>query len=414
MISFDPTDDERALREEVRKFAEAELRKQGRECEKAGGAPAALRRTYHELGLTTLDWPESLGGAGLSTVARAIVEEELAWGDGGLALALDGPGLAGIALRELGSEAQKRRWLAPFAEPAGATRVGALAISEADLGADLGHVATRAERESRGYLLTGRKLYVLRADEADFFVVLAKAPSDDPKAPVVRAFVIERGAPGVTVGKPDERLGLQAVRSAPVDFDGARVEADALLFPDRGDWAGAFDRFLARMWITTAARAVGIARAALEYACFYAQDRTAFGKKIGQFQGIAFKIADMAMDVDAARWLTWRAAWTLDRAASNADLGTDALRRAALAAVHANDAAVRAGIDCVQVLGGAGYMEDYPAEKWMREARALAQIGGNDPLRNHIAGEREYGALGETGPAVDPWQAFAAFGQAFA
>jgi alkylation response protein AidB-like acyl-CoA dehydrogenase len=405
MISFEPTEDEQAIRDEVRKFAAGELRKHGRDCEKAQRVAPELRKTYHELGLTTLDWPEALGGAGLSTVARAIVEEELAWGDGGLAVALDGPGAAGIALRELGSAAQRERWLKPFADPAAAGRIAALALSEADLGADMGHVVARAERSDGAYALHGRKLFVYGADEADLFVVFARAPSDDPRFAPPRAYVLEKGAAGLTIGRPDDRIGLQAARSFEVLLDNARAARDAALEPE-GSFEAAFDRFLARVWIVNAARQVGIARAATEYAAMYAQDRSAFGKKIGQFQGIAFKIADMAMATDAARWLVWRAAADLDKGRP------EALRRAALAAAQANETAVKAAIDCVQVLGGAGYMEDYPAEKWMREARALAQIAGCDPVRNHLAAEREYGPI-DAGPAPDPAQAFAAFGQAF-
>lgn len=405
MISFEPTDDEKALREEVHKFAENELRKHGRDCEKARAVPPALRKTYHELGLTTLDWPEALGGAGLSTVARAIVEEELAWGDAGLAVALDGPGFAGAAIRELGGAEQRARWLAPFADPAAAGRVAAMALAEADLGSELGHVAARAERESGAIILNGRKLFVFQADAAELTVVFARAPSDDPRFAPVRAYVLEKGAAGVTIGREDDRLGLQAARSFEVRFENARVPDAAVLAPE-GEWDAAFDRFLARIWVVNAARAVGIARAASEYAAFYAQDRSAFGKKIGQFQGIAFKIADMAMEANAARWLVWRAATEIDKARPRA------LRETALAAVYANEAAVRCAIECVQVLGGAGYMEDYPAEKWMREARALAQVGAADPVKNHLAGEREYGPL-EGGPGPDPSQAFAAFGQAF-
>src|SRR5262245_19011622 len=137
MISFEPTDDEKAIRDEVRKFAEQELRKLGRECEKKRAVPEALERTYRELGLASLDWPEAHGGAGLGPIGRVLVEEELAWGDAGLALALDGPGLASLALLELASEEQKKEWLAKLAEPG---RRGALALAEADLGSELGAV----------------------------------------------------------------------------------------------------------------------------------------------------------------------------------------------------------------------------------------------------------------------------------
>ncbi len=412
MISFDPTDDEKAIRDEVRKFAEGELRAQGRDCEKSGEVPEKLRRTYHELGLATLDWPEAAGGAGLSAVARAIVEEELARGDAGLALALDGPGLASRAILELGSDEDRARWL-PRLAARGA--VAALAIAESDLGSDLGRVATAAVPDGAGgYILNGRKLFVLNAPPADLFVVVAKGD------PAPDLFVLERDTPGLALGRQDDRLGLQACRSCEVKLDDARAPAAARIAgsaaaersgaavgtAERSGALDRWDRFLARSWVTLAARAVGIARAATEYATFYAQDRSAFGRKIGSFQGVAFKIEDMATSTDAARWLVWRAAAALARGAP------DAMRQAALAAVHANETAVGAAIDCVQILGGAGFMEDYPAEKWMREARALAAILGNDPVRNHLAAEREYGPDAAAG-GPDPAAAFAALGQAF-
>ncbi len=424
MLSFEPTDDERAIQEEVRKFAEAELRRLGRECERARAAPEALRRTYADLGLATIDWPEAWGGAGLSTVARALVEEELGWGDAGLALALDAPGFGALAVRELASPEEAARWLPRFAKAGeggaggrgggdGAGRAGggggaALALEEVDLGAPLGHFATVAEPAPGGnWRLSGRKLFVWRADVAETFVVAARAEPDG----LPRAFVVERGAPGLSLGREDDRTGLLAARSFEVRLDGVPVPREAALGPPA---PGAWDRFLARLWTVNAARQVGIARAATEYAIYYAQERAAFGKKIGQFQGIAFKIAEMAMETDAARWLVWRAARAIDAGADAAE----AARRAAIAAVHANEAAVRAAIDCVQVLGGAGYMEDYPAEKWMRDARALAQIGGSDPLRNHLAAERVYGPGEWDGPpgagaSASAAAAFAAFAQAF-
>ncbi len=152
---------------------------------------------------------------------------------------------------------------------------------------------------------------------------------------------------------------------------------------------------------------MGVARAAVEYATYYATEREAFGKPIGSFQGVAFKIADQAIGVDGARGLVWKACVELDK-------GRDVLARAAQAAVHANETAVNATIAAVQVLGGAGFMEDYPCEKWMRDARALSQLWGHDPLRLHLEAERRYGPEGDpTAAGVDPATAFAAFGAAF-
>lgn len=409
MISFEPTDEEKAIRDEVRKLAEKELRARARECEKAHDVPDALRRTYHELGLAVLDLPETCGGAGLGAVTRAIVEEELAFGDGGLACGLGASLFASYALLELGDEAQRQALIPRLSDPAAPARRGTLAIAEGDLGAELlDRLQTRAERAREGgYAIAGTKLFVPDAHAAELFVVLARGEGGPESTGALKGFVVERGAAGLTVGREDDRQGLNAVRSFAVELAGVRVADGAALAGGDAPEA-ALRRLLARIWIVTAARQVGIARACLEYAAYYAQERSAFGQKIGQFQSIAFKIADMAMDVDSARWLTWRAAWELDK-------GRDtAARSAALACVHANDAACRAGIDAVQVLGGAGFVEDYPVEKWYRDARTLAAAGGVDTLRNHFLAESAYGPLGDGGGAgPDPSSAFAAFGQAF-
>ncbi len=421
MLSFEPTEDEKAIRDEVRKLAENELRPAARACEKAREIPDALRKTYHELGLSTLDLPEAYGGGGLSTVLRVLVEEELAFGDAGLAVGLHAAGFAAYAIAELGTDEQKERWLREIASPAGATKAFAFALAEADIGSELGSVLARADRDAAGgggddgdgsWSLSGRKLFVADAHRAERAVVFARVSQERTGLAAVRAFVVPREA--WKLGREDDRMGLNAVRSFEIAFEGARVPADALLGPPTpppgtdvpGLDQDAFRRLLARIWIATAARQTGIARACVEYSSYYAQERTAFKQKIGQFQGIAFTIADMAMDADSARWMTRKAASELDTGRTET-----AAREAALALAHANDAAVRAGIDCVQVLGGAGFMEDYPAEKWMRDSRTLGMFGGVDPLRYPFLAETAFGPSVET--VADPGQAFAAFGQAF-
>jgi len=408
MISFEPTDDERAIRDEVRRFAEVELRPQGRACEAGRGPTDAMRAAYAALGIAALERPEDAGGLGLSLAARALVEEELAWGDAGLACALDASGPAAAILLEMAAPEARAALLRSLSTPGDVT---ALALSEEDPAADAGLLlsTTATPDGAGGYVVHGRKRFVRHAPTATRFLVIARTP-DGPAA-----LLVDRAAKGVSVGREDDRVGLQALRSAEVSFEDVRLPGAARASPPEGAQE-ALERALARLWVTTAARQVGLARAALEYATFYAQDRSAFGKKIGQFQGIAFKLADMAIAVDAARWLVWRAACIHAKGAPEAP------REAALALAQANEAAVKAAIDAVQVLGGAGFMEDYPAEKWMREARALASLDGSDGARSLLAAERLYGPGLEResgGPLQDPASSdealavMAALGRAF-
>jgi hypothetical protein len=437
MISFEPTDDERAIVDEVRRFAEKELRPRAREAEAARAAPAALLESYRALGLHALDWPEEAGGAGLSIVARALVEEELSRGDPGLAVALDACGVAAAAVLELAPAGRRAELLRRLADAPGGA---ALALAEEDLASELGGaIATtlsgggplEAPGARRGpgaadadggarLRLDGRKRFVLHAPSASLLLVVAREGGGAPAsgaaglsggAPLAAALV-PREASGISLGRDEERIGLRAARSAEVRFERVAVAEDAVLASGEALAAG-FDRLLSRLWITTAARQVGVARAALEYATFYAQDRQAFGKKIGQFQGIAFKVSDVAIAVDAARWLAWRAA------SLHAKGDPAAPRAAALALAQANEAALQATVDTVQVLGGAGFVEDYPVEKWMRDARALASLHGGDPLRHAFAAERAYGPGHDAiagPPAAEPadaLSAMAAFGAAF-
>lgn len=373
MISFSPTEDQKLMVDSVAEFARKTLRPRMREFEKAREVPEAVRKTAHELGLGAVALPESVGGAGLGLTTAVLLEEEVAWGDPAAAFGFGGPGAFGLAVTELGSAEQATAALASFFGDDGHTRFGAVAWGEAKPLADRPGFATTAVREGAGYKLSGTKAFVVNADRADRFVVFAQV---DPAAGWrgLGAFVVDRGAKGLTISPRETTLGLDVASFGGLVLDGVVVDESARL----GTSGEAFDlalvRFFAKNALLAAARSVGLARAAFEVTREYVDGRKAFGKPIGHFQAVAFTVADRAMDVDAARALVWRAAAAWDGLA-RAEAGIDerkCLLVTAQAIAFADEAAMRCGDDGVQLHGGAGFMRDYAVEKLMRDAKQLA------------------------------------------
>jgi len=345
MIDFELGEELELIRETARSFSAERLRPHDRAFEGARSVPDELRQTFAEMGLASLEIPESLGGAGLGALARALVLEELAAADAGAALALDPLGPALYPLQELGGEKALRELALPLLE-----RPGARAVLALD---DGGHL------ERAGGRVRGR-LPWLPADRVDLLVVLA------PDG----AFAVE----------PDGEL--QSLRGAGLRAAGAsELCLDAA--PLRGEWSDgrAAERALARARLYVAAMLVGVMRASAEFSRAYALERVAFGRPIAHHQALAFLIADMASAVDGTRLLVWDAAWRLDQ-------GDPAVEACATAFAEAAEQAMFVTPNGVQILGGHGFMQDYPVEKFMREARALSLLfGGVDLAREHAGAE---------------------------
>ncbi len=365
MISFALDEEQTILQTTVRKFAAEHVRPNLRAWERARAVPDEARRRFHDLGLALLDVPEAAGGAGAGLIASTVVHEELGFGDAGAAVALWAPHLVPAALLSLGDAAQAAHHLARFVEDPLA--LGAVAWSE-PAGAPLEGFATVAEKRGGGWALSGKKAFVVNGDRASVIVVFAQVePGRGWEG--AGAFVVDGKAPGVTAGARHETLGLETVAASSLALDGVFVrEEDRLAAP----FVDGARRFFARASLMTAARQVGLARAAYEYALGYTQERRAFGKPVAHFQSIAFTLAETLMDVESARWLLWRAAAVPD--------GKLDLSHVAQAAVHANEAAFRAADNAVQLLGGAGYVQDYPVEKWLRDTKTLALSAPTDQL----------------------------------
>ncbi len=410
MISFSPSDDQKLMQESVAQLAK-ELRARARESERARAVAEDLRKRAHELGLGMVALPEAIGGAGLGMGTAVLLEEEVASGDPGAAFALGGPGTFGWAVAELGTEAQARAALAPFAKSDGWNRFGAVAWGERRASSVRAGLVTTAVKRGDSWELVGEKAYVINADRAETFVVLAQVVEAKGWRGT-GAFLVPKGAPGLSVLGRETTLGLDAASFGGIKLDGVEVaEADRLEGGGQsGDGAeGAYEaalvRFFAKSALLVAARAVGLARTAFEVTRAYCEGRRAFGKPIGHFQAVAFTLADRAMDVEASRALVWKAAqaWDTKRPEGEALLAT------ARAVAFAQEAAMRCGDDAVQLHGGAGFMRDYEVEKLMRDAKQLQLCVATAEQMDQLAASIELGRAvdpGEVLPSAESQSAF--------
>ncbi len=310
------------------------------------------------LGLTSFMLPEALGGGGLTDVfTQTLVQEELCFGCSGIGNLITSNGFAAKPILVLGNEEQQRRWVEPLTGDRPA--LGALAITEPGVGSDAAAIQTTASRTAGGYVLRGQKSWISSAGPASTYVVFATV---DPgsRAKGITAFVVEKGDVGFEIGPPVRKMGQRAIINAELFLD-VEVSADRRLGAEGEGFRGLMRTFdLSR--ITLAAAATGLARAALEYAVDYAKTREQFGRPIGDHQAVAFRLADMALRVDASRLL-------VRRAARLADSGADVAREAAMAKLHASETAMWCTWAAVQTLGGWGYSRELPVEKWMRDAK---------------------------------------------
>lgn len=311
------------------------------------------------LGLTSYMLPEELGGGGLTDLlTQALVQEELCFGCSGIGNLITSNGFAAKPIIVLGSAEQQRRWVGPMTGDR--PTLGALAITEPGAGSDAAAIQTTATRTGSGYVLRGQKSWISSAGPASSYVVFATV---DPgsRAKGITAFLVEKADAGLTIGPPVRKMGQRAIINAELFLDDLEIPLDRRLGEEGEGFRGLMRTFdLSR--ITLAAAATGLARAALEYAVEYARTREQFGKPIGQHQAVSFRLADMAVRVDASRLLTWRAARL-------ADTGADVSREAAMAKLHASETAMWCTWAAVQTLGGWGYSREMPVEKWMRDAK---------------------------------------------
>ena len=362
-MDFRLTEEQQLLRRTVREFAEAEIGPHVREWDEAQHFPAELMPKLAGLGLLGIQWPEQYGGAGMSAVDYCICIEELARVDPGVALSVAAHnGLCSAHIAMFGTEAQKQAYLVPLAR---GEKVGAWALTESNSGSDASGLRTAAARDGGDWVLNGSKAFTTHG--ASGHVCVAMAVTDRAAGPKgISAFIIEHGTPGMTAGKKEDKLGMRASETSEVLFADCRVPSDHLLGQEGQGFVNAL-QVLDAGRIGIAALSVGLAQGAYEAALRYARERTAFGKTINRFQAIQWKLADSVTRIEAARLLTYRAAFLKDS-------GKRMTLESSMAKLYASEIAVKAADDCVQIHGGYGFVKDYPAEKFFRDVK-LTTIG---------------------------------------
>jgi alkylation response protein AidB-like acyl-CoA dehydrogenase len=365
MADFTPNEEQRMMVDSVAAYARDALRPAARDADESCAIPESILKTGWELGLVQNTLPETYGGFGSprSAVTGVLVAEELAYGDLSIALHLLAPRLLAQPVVDWGSERQRARYLPRLAN--GKLPALTAAVMEPRVDFDLAALATTAERRGNEYVLSGTKCCVPLGSQAETFLVYATTdPTGGYKS--VEGFLIDRGTPGLTIGEREANMGIRALDTAELTLDGCRVPAENRLGEDKGC---DFERIMDASRLALGALAVGVARGAYDYARQYAKERKAFGRAIAQNQAIAFMLAEMAIEVDAVRLLLWEAAWKFDQ-------GEPVLRETYLAKRYAADMALKVTDNALQVLGGHGYIRDYPVEMWLRNARGFASFEG--------------------------------------
>lgn len=362
-MTFRLSEEQELLRRSVREFAESEIRPRVMEWDNAQHFPHELLPKLAELGLMGIQFPEALGGAAMSAVDYCICIEELARVDPSISLSVaahNGLGAAHIAM--FGSETQKARFLTPLAK---GERLAAWGLTEAGSGSDAAAMRTTALRDGDHWVLNGSKAFITHGKSGDTMVVMAV--TDKARGSKgISAFIVERGTPGLIAGRKEDKLGMRASETCEVILQNCRVPADQMI----GDEGQGFIQTLQVLdagRIGIAALAVGLAQGAHEAARAYAAERHQFGRAINTFQSIRWKLLDTASRVEAARLLTYRAAWLKDQ-------GRKTTLESSMAKLFASEIAVRASEDGVQIFGGYGFVKDYPAEKYFRDVK-LTTIG---------------------------------------
>ena len=362
-MDFRLTEEQALLRRTVREFAETEIRPHVRQWDQDQHFPAELMPKLASLGLLGIQFPDQYGGAGMSAIDYCLCIEEIARVDPAVALSVAAHnGLCAAHIFLFGSAEQKKRFLTPLAR---GEKIGAWGLTESTSGSDAAGMRTTAARAGACWVINGSKTFTTHGRVGDTMVVMAMT-NRAAGTKGVSAFIVEQGTPGMTPGKKEDKLGMRASDTSEVLFDNCRIPADQLLGEEGHGFVNTM-QVLDAGRIGIAALAVGLAQGAYEAALNYARERRAFGRTISGFQAIQWKLADAATRIEAARLLTYRAAYLKEQ-------GKRTTLESAMAKLYASEIAVRVADDCVQIHGGYGFVKDYPAEKYFRDVK-LTTIG---------------------------------------
>ena len=370
-MDFQWTQDQVDLKNMTQEFIAKEVAPYAGEMDAAGGLRLGLQDKFHEMGLLNLIVPEEYGGPGLDALTIALLYEEIGKGCAGVATSIAANALAAYPVLLLGTEEQKKFFFDKLNEG----KLAAFALTEPNAGSDAGGVVTSAVKDGNEYVLNGNKCFITNASSAEIFVVFANTR----KAACIRgltAFILEKGTPGFSVGKKEEKMGICASDTCELILDGVRV-------PEEHRIGREGEGFKIAMKTLDAARplvgavSVGISQAALDCAVKYAKERQQFSKPVASFQLVQAMVADMAMQIEAARLLVHKACWLKDQ-------GMSYSKEAAMAKCFASDVAMKVTVDAVQVMGGYGYSKEYPAEKYMRDAKIMQIYEGTNQIQRLV------------------------------
>ncbi|MFC5848055.1 acyl-CoA dehydrogenase [Deinococcus petrolearius] len=381
-MAFALSDDQRLLVQHVRAYCRAEIAPRAAEYDRSGEYPREQLRGLAELGLMGATVPERWGGAGLDAVTYALCLEEIAAADASVAVIVSVQnGLPEKMLLRYGTDAQREQYLRPLAS---GEHLGAFCLTEPGAGSDAASLRLRAEWSGDAWVLNGSKAWITSGNQADTFLVMARTGGAGARG--VSCFLVEKGTPGLSTGRPEEKLGLHAAHTTTVTFDGVRVPAENMV-GEEGQGLVVALASLDSGRVGIAMQALGIARAAMEHAARYACEREQFGKKLREFEGVSFKVARMAARIESARLVALKAAW----------LGEEGLpfsKEASIAKLLASEAAVDVTRDAIQIFGGNGYSREYPVERLYRDAKVTEIYEGTSEIQQLVISRAVFAELG--------------------
>ncbi len=381
MIDFSLTEEQKALQTMAREFAQKEMKPNAAKYDKGEEFPEEVMKKAFETGFLTCTLPEKYGGGGLSDLETVIISEELAAGCAGMYTTMMVNALAYTPILLFGSEEQKKKFLTPFTKE---MLFASFCLTEREAGSDAAALKTKAKKVGDEYIINGAKCFTSNGAIASLYVVFANT-NPDKGARGISAFIVPRETPGITVGKIEDKMGHRASNTAELFFDEVKVPAENLLAKEGFGFLIAM-KTLERTRAPVGAAGVGVARAALEYAIDYAKTRIQFGKPIALFQNTAFKIAEMAAEINAARHLVWHAAWLIDQ-------GKPSNKESAMAKLYGSNVAMKVTTEALQIFGGYGYMRDYPMEKLFRDAKLLQIYEGTNEIQLLVISREVIGSI---------------------
>lgn len=355
----------------ARKFAQKELLPIVQEDEQSERFRPEIIHQLGQLGLTGVAMPEEYGGAGLGYLEYVRVIEEISRVSSAYGISIAVTGLPQLIISKFGSDEQKKKVLPTLCQGKG---IGAFSLSEASSGSDAANLKTSAKKDGNNYVINGTKLWTTQADVADFILLMARTGEVGSRG--ISSFIIEKGTKGLEFGKREKKMGLHTSHTLELILNDVRIPKENLVGQE-GDGFKIALTALDSGRITIAANALGISKEALSVAVNHSKQREQFGKPISEFQGVSFMLADMATQIDASELLIKRAAWLRDQS-------QPFTREAAMAKLFTTDTAMRVTTDAVQVLGGSGYTQDFPLERFMREAKVMQIVEGTNQIQRLV------------------------------